>query len=83
MRRFDFWHSARTSLGRPQRAVERSRMAVILAAATVGKLTVGAPSLGGRAPCSVALRTHTGTQARVRIGPMEGVKAEFELCGRT
>ena len=73
MCRFDFSHVLRTSLVRPRRAAE--------------KLPGWRPSARHRwtvrqRPRS-HLRTHTGTPARVRIGPMGVVGAEFERWGRT
>ena len=83
MRRFDFYHAARTSLGRPQRAAERSWRAEMSAAATVGTGGVGPAPLAHRAATSlVPARAHRHTGG-FRRGPMGGIGTEFELWGRT
>ena len=54
MRRFDFWHAARTSLGRSRRAVKRPPKAVMVALATARTRAVGPAPLTHRAATSVA-----------------------------
>jgi len=65
MRRFDFSHVARTSLGRSRRAAETLPRAGMATAEIAGTVAIGLASLVGRAPRSVAsVRAYRTTGAR-------------------
>jgi hypothetical protein len=82
MQGFDFFQVARTSPEWSRWAAERSPRLEMAVAVTAGKVAIASAPLAGRAPHSVTPATHTGTRARVSIGPMGAVRSEFEHFGR-